>query len=65
MVPWLGYNLAETTSVRKRPSIAGAQLSEAPMLEAEGEETQGKGKQTQTFLETDQNGNVYHHQIAC
>ena len=31
MVPWLGFNLAETTSgssARRRPSTAGAQLSE-------------------------------------
>ena len=44
MVLRLGFNLAETTSARKRPSTAGAQLSEAPTLEAEGEETQGKGR---------------------
>ena len=30
MVPWLGFNLAETTSAQKRSSAAGAQLSEAP-----------------------------------
>ena len=29
MVPWLGFNLAETTSTQKRPSRAGAQLSES------------------------------------
>ena len=43
MVPWLGFNLAETTSPWKRTSTAGAQLSEAPQLEAEGEETQRRG----------------------
>ena len=44
MVPWLGCNQAETTSQRKRPSTAGVQLSEAPAMEAEGEETQqGEG----------------------
>ena len=36
--------MAETTSVWKRPSATGAQLSEAPMLEAEGEETQSRGR---------------------
>ena len=35
MVLLLGFNLAETTSSRKRPSTAGAQLSEAPTVEAE------------------------------
>ena len=44
MVPGLGYNLAETTSAWKRPSTAGAQLSEAPALEAEDEETQCRGR---------------------
>ena len=44
MVPWLGFNLAETTSAWKRPSTAGAQLSEAPALEAESEETQRRGR---------------------
>ena len=44
MVPGLGYNLAETTSTRKRPSTAGAQLSEALTLEAEGKETQRRGR---------------------
>ena len=44
MVPWLRFNLAETTSARKRPSTAGAQFSEAPALEAEGEETQRRGR---------------------
>ena len=44
MVPCLRYNMAETTSVWKRPSTAGAQLSNAPMLEAEGEETQCRGR---------------------
>ena len=44
MVPWLGFNLAETTSTWKRPSTIGAQLSEAPMLEVEGEETQRGGR---------------------
>ena len=34
MVPWLGFNLAETTSAWKRPSAVGAQLSEAPAVEA-------------------------------
>ena len=33
MVPWLGFNLAETTSAQKRPSTAGAQLRESPTLE--------------------------------
>ena len=32
MVPLLGFNLSETTSARKRPSTAGAQLREAPTL---------------------------------
>ena len=40
----LGFNLAETISARKRPSTAGAQLSEAPTVEAEGEETQCRGR---------------------
>ena len=44
MVLWLGFNLAETTSARKRPSTAGPQLSEAPPLEAEGKETQHGGR---------------------
>ena len=44
MVPRLRFNLAETTSARKRPSTAGAQLSEAPVLEAEGKETQLRGR---------------------
>ena len=44
VVPELGYNLAETTSARKRPSTAGDQLSEAPALEVEGEETQLRGR---------------------
>ena len=40
--PLVDFN--ETTSAWKRPSIAGSQLSEAPALEAEGEETQRRGK---------------------
>ena len=44
MVPWLGFNLAETTSLRKRPSTAGAQLSKAPAVEAELEENPAQGK---------------------
>ena len=40
----LGFNLAETISARKRPSTAGAQLREAPTLEAEGDETQCRGR---------------------
>ena len=44
MVPWLGFNLAETTSAQKRPSAAGAQLSEAPVVEAESEENPAQGK---------------------
>ena len=36
--------MAETTSVWKRPSTAGAQLSKAPTLEAGGEETQLRGR---------------------
>ena len=43
MVPLLGFNLSETTSARKRPSTAGAQLREAPTL-AEGQETQCRGR---------------------
>ena len=38
MVPWLGFNLAETTSLWKRPSTAGAQLSKTPSVEAECKE---------------------------
>ena len=41
---WLGFNLAETTSAPKRPSAAGAQLSEAPAVEAEREEDPAQGK---------------------
>ena len=41
---WLGFNLAETTSARKRPGTAGAQLSEAPAVEAEGEENPVQGE---------------------
>ena len=44
MVLLLGFNLAETTSSRKRPSTAGAQLSEAPVVEAEHEENRAQGK---------------------
>ena len=44
VVPWLGLNLAETTSPRKRLSAAGAQLSEPPEVEAEREENPGQGK---------------------
>ena len=44
MVPQRGFNLAETTSARKRPSTAGAQLSEAPAVEAEREENPALGK---------------------
>ena len=44
MVPWLGFNPAETTSMPKRPSAAGAQLSEAPVVEAEHEENPVQGK---------------------
>ena len=44
MVPLLRFNLAETTSVCKRPSAAGAQLSEAPVIEAELEENPAWGK---------------------
>ena len=44
MVPWLGFNLAETTSRRKRPSAAGAQHSEAPVVEVEREENPVQGK---------------------
>ena len=43
MVLWLGFNLAETTSVQKRPT-AGTQLSEALMVEAGHEEIPGQGK---------------------
>ena len=44
MVLWLRCNLAETTSTRKRPSAAGAQLSEAPAVEEEREENPAQGK---------------------
>ena len=37
-------DLAETTSARKRPGTAGAQLSEAPAVEAEGEENPVQGE---------------------
>ena len=43
MVLWLGFNLAETTSVQKRP-MAGTQLSEALVVEAGHEEIPGQGK---------------------
>ena len=45
MVLLLGFNLAETISAWKRPSTAGAQLSEAPTVEGEreGNPVQGKG----------------------
>ena len=44
MVPWLGFNLAETTSLWKRPSTAGAQLSKTPSVEAEHEENPAQWK---------------------
>ena len=44
MVPWLGFNLGEITSVQKRPSTVGAQLSEAPVVEPEHEENPAEGK---------------------
>ena len=44
MVPLLRFKLAETTSVCKRPSAAGAQLSEAPVIEAERQENPAQGK---------------------
>jgi len=44
MVLRLGFNLAETTSVRKRPSTAGAQLSKAPAVEGELGENPAQGK---------------------
>ena len=44
MVPWLGFNLAETTSAWKRPNAAGGQLGEAPTVEAEREENPAQGK---------------------
>ena len=44
MVLFIRFNLAETTSARKRPSTAGAQLGKAPALEAEDEETQLRGR---------------------
>ena len=44
MVPWLRFNLAETTSAQKKPSTAGAQLSEAPAVEAECKENPAQGK---------------------
>ena len=43
MVPCLGFNLAETNSARKGPSTAGAQLSDAPAVEAEREENPAQG----------------------
>ena len=44
MVPWLGCNMAETTSTWKKPGAAGAQLSEAPVVEVEREENPVQGK---------------------
>ena len=44
MVLWLGFKLAETTSTRKRPSAAGTQLSEAPVVEEERKENPAQGK---------------------
>ena len=44
IVPWLKFNLAETTSTWKRPSTAGAQLSKAPAVEKECEENPAQGK---------------------
>ena len=44
MVLWLGCNLAETTSMWKKPGTAGAQLREAPTVEVEREENPAQGK---------------------
>ena len=44
MEPWLGFNLAETTSEPKSPGTAGAQLSKAPAVEAECKENPAQGK---------------------
>ena len=44
MVLWLGCNLAETTSMWKKPGTAGAQLREAPTVEVEREENPPQGK---------------------
>ena len=42
---WMGLVIKErTTSARKRPGTGGAQLSEAPAVEAEGEENPEQGK---------------------
>ena len=41
---WLRFNLTETTSTQRRPSAAGAQLSEAPAIEAECKENPAQRK---------------------
>ena len=68
MVPWLGFNLAVTTSARpptrRRPSSAGAQLSETPVVEAEREENPAQGKWQEAHRAGNQDSEKWSQQKA-
>ena len=63
MALWLGFNLAETTSVQKMPT-AGTQLSEAPVVEAGHEEIPEQGKWQEAHRAGNWDSEKWNHQKA-